>query len=77
MLVLAATYKSNKQWLKDLVPRKQLYDLLRRTIKFLRQLAAASSSVRVDIGILETLDQALFPHEVYENEVHTGDSFSS
>jgi hypothetical protein len=81
MLVLAAVYNCDIDWLKELVPKDKLRRLLRRTITFIRHLQHASSVARSDIVILEEVDRALFGNSdgsnIYQNERHTGDSFSS
>ena len=83
MLVLAAVYNCNIDWLKNMVPGVKLQYLLRRTIKFIRRLQYASSIAKSDIMILEAVERKLFPnsngdnHGVYETEHHTGESFTS
>ncbi|KAI9724738.1 MAG: hypothetical protein M1812_000013 [Candelaria pacifica] len=56
-LVLAATHRSR---LHDLVPREQLRSLLRRTIKFLRDLAPLSPALKTDAEILEHINNSIF-----------------
>jgi hypothetical protein len=81
MLVLAAVYNCEIDWLKELVPREKLQGLLRRTIAFLRRLQNASSVAKSDILILEEIDRELFPqsdgNDFYKNEGLTGDSIAS
>jgi len=81
MLVLAAVYNCNIDWLKELVPRERLQSLLRRTIAFIRRLQHASSVAVSDILILEAIDRELFPegdgNDFYKNEGLTGDSIAS
>jgi hypothetical protein len=61
MLVLAAVYTCNIVWLKELVPREKLQELLGRTIKFIRRLQYISHVAVSDIKILEAIDRELFP----------------
>lgn len=81
MLVLAAVYSCNIEWLKELVPRDKLQALLRRTIAFIRRLQQASNVAVSDILILEAIDRILFPesegNDLYKNEGLTGDSIGS
>ncbi|KAK6006864.1 hypothetical protein QM012_005872 [Aureobasidium pullulans] len=81
MLVLAAVYNCDIDWLKELVPREKLQSLLRRTITFIRRLQYASSVAVSDILILEAIDRTLFPesdgNDLYKNEGLTGDSIAS
>ncbi|KAH0026768.1 hypothetical protein KCU80_g13716, partial [Aureobasidium melanogenum] len=81
MLVLAAVYNCNIEWLKELVPREKLQGLLRRTIAFIRRLQQASNVAVSDILILEAIDRTLFPesdgNDLYKNEGLTGDSIES
>lgn len=81
MLVLSAVYNCKFDWLKELVPKERLQQLLDRTIGFIRRLQHASSVAKTDVMILETIDRTLFPGKdgsnIYENEHHTGDSFTS
>ncbi|KAI9710171.1 MAG: hypothetical protein M1812_007502 [Candelaria pacifica] len=58
-LVLAATHRST---LHDLISCEELKSLLRRTIKFLRDLAPSSPTLMTDAEILEHLSTAVFNH---------------
>ncbi|GAB7348360.1 hypothetical protein MBLNU459_g6801t1 [Dothideomycetes sp. NU459] len=78
MLALTATHQSNKPWLKRLVGEVQLYDLLERTIKFLRHWILASATLKIDHEVLETIMRTLFPRgRPHRKDVKPGGSFSS
>lgn len=62
MLVLSATYMSNIDWLRDLVPRSTVESLLIRTIVFLRRLRYISKTALEDIEILQTIGKYMFGH---------------
>ncbi|PON23525.1 hypothetical protein TGAM01_v207759 [Trichoderma gamsii] len=59
LLVLAAAYKDNV--LREFVPKDLLRELFHKTIAFLRQSATHTSSLRIDMHILEGLQRDLFP----------------
>lgn len=71
MLVLAATFKD--PILHTMVDESLLRALFARTIRFLRQSATATSSLRIDMHILEGLQHDLFPQDLSK----TNSSFSS
>lgn len=70
LLVLAAAYKD--PILRDMVDEELLQTLFARTIQFLRQSATATSSLAIDMHILEGLQRDLF-----SNDPRTNSSYSS
>jgi hypothetical protein len=71
LLVLSAAYRDPV--LSKFIDEDLLKTLFHRTIAFLRQSSTATSSLRIDLGILEGLQRDLF----YGPDPRTGSSFSS
>lgn len=61
MLILSATYNS---YLRPLVSGRDLKNLFKRTIEFLRKGADISPSLKRDMGHLKQLEAQLFPRPV-------------
>lgn len=69
--MLSAAYKDPT--LHEYVDEELLKSLFQRTIYFLRQSAASTSSLRIDMNILEGLQRDLFT----TSDTRAGSSFSS